>query len=26
MTKEQIAKAQQLSTEMVKANPKLMGN
>ena len=26
MTKEQIAKAKQLSTEMVKANPKLMGD
>ena len=26
MTKEQIAEAQQLSTKMVKANPKLMGD
>ena len=26
MTKEQIAKAQDLSTEMVKANPRLMGD
>jgi len=26
MTKEQIAEAQKLSTEMIKANPKLMGN
>jgi hypothetical protein len=26
MTKEQIAEAQQLSREMIKANPKLMGD
>tara|TARA_Y100000588_G_scaffold395261_1_gene521995 strand:- start:99 stop:230 length:132 start_codon:yes stop_codon:yes gene_type:complete len=26
MTKEQIAKAQDLSREMIMANPKLMGN
>ena len=26
MTKEQIAEAQKLSREMVKANPKLMGD